>query len=173
MAQNNIPKYDPHKESRTHFASRLLSEGFPLDEVLSLMDKIGFLSFSDVITEYLGTKKISVTSLMATLGMSNATYYKYTNKDNKKHRNPSRNVILRMALALHLSLDETQILLKSANRAALTGTNARDIIIMNAVIKTNKAENDDDEIDYFDIVNDELTAKNFPDLCGDNPEDKN
>ncbi|MBQ7593703.1 MAG: hypothetical protein IJU48_05050 [Synergistaceae bacterium] len=169
---NNVPQYDPQTETRTHFASRLISAGLPLDEVLKIMEKIGFTSFSDVIKEYLAAKKVTVTNLMDTLEMSTATFYKYTQLDNKKHRNPSRNVILKMALALQLSFDETQLLLKSAGRAGLTGTSQRDIIIMNAIINTNKAANNNDGTDYFDLINDELTAKNLPDLNGDHPEDK-
>ena len=73
-----------------------------------------------------------------------------------KKRNPSRNALLRIAMGMELSLEETQVLLKSGNCAALSASRERDLEIMNGII--NKK--------YYDEVNAALIKKNLPDLDG-------
>ena len=73
-----------------------------------------------------------------------------------KKRNPSRNALLRIAMGMELSLEETQVLLKSGNCAALSASRERDLEIMNGIIKKK----------YYDEVNDALIEKNLPDLDG-------
>ena len=62
--------------------------------------------------------------------MNPSTIYKYLNRE----ENPSRNTLIRLALAMKITLEETQVLLKSGNRAALSGSRVRDVYIMDGII---------------------------------------
>ena len=71
-----------------------------------------------------------------------------------KQRNPGRNVILRIAVALALSFEETQVLLKSGNCSLLSASRDRDLVIMEGIAQ---------EKDY-ESINEELIARNMIDL---------
>ncbi len=139
-------------KSQTQIAAEYLEKGFTPEEVVEIMkrEKIFFPSIASVLNEFLGKKNKSVEALAELSGMNPATIYRFMNNE----RNPSRNALLRMAVTLELSLDETQVLLKSGNCAALSASRPRDLIIMDGII--NKK--------YFDDINNVLIEKGLTDL---------
>ena len=136
----------------TQWAARLISEGYSPDEVERIMRREGiiFPSFIGVLNEMLGKKNMNVEVLAGFSGMVPSTIYRYLNRT----RNPSRNVLIKMALGMGLSLEETQVLIKSGNCSALSGSRKRDLIIMDGVIhKKNFAD-----------LNCALDEKGYPNL---------
>ena len=71
-----------------------------------------------------------------------------------KSRNPSRNAVIRIASALALNIQETQVLLKSGNCSLLSASRDRDLIIMEGIAQ---------ERDY-ESINEALKEKSMPDL---------
>lgn len=141
-------------ETLTVYAARLLAEGLSPDQVMKKMEQEGlnFPQVSTVLLEMLGKYDASVEYLADLTDSDPATLYRILNKQ----RNPGRNLLLRIALALGLSLDDTQILLKSANRATLSPVRERDIFIMDSIIKG----------DYYEELNETLTKNGMADLNG-------
>lgn len=119
----------------TKYASKLMEEGLSPEEVRSRFrqERVEFPSFTGVLNELLGKKGMSVDVLADLSGINPASIYRFMNKE----RNPTRNAIIRMAYAMELSLEETQVLLKSANLSTLSGTRDRDLIIMAGIINKN------------------------------------
>ena len=115
-------------------------------------EKFFFPTISDVLNELLGEKNLSVETVAALSDVNPVTIYRIMNKQ----RNPSRNVILRIAMAMELSIEETQVLLKSGNCSLLSASRERDLIIMEGIINGK----------YYDVVNDTLTSKNMLNLDG-------
>lgn len=140
------------KESPTVMAAKLFSDGLSADEVRKKLeqDRVVFPSITGVINEFLGKKNISVDALADLSGINRATIYRFMNKE----RNPSRNALLRIAITLELSLEETQVLLKSGNCSALSASRERDLIIMDGIINRK----------YFSDINDMLIEKHMTDL---------
>ena len=124
--------------SSTELATRLISKGYSLEEVELIMRREGitFPTIASVLNEMLGKRNMSVEVLAGFAGMDPATIYRIINRT----RNPSRNGLIRMALAMGLSLDETQVLIKSGNCAALSGTRKRDLIILDGIINNKNFE---------------------------------
>lgn len=144
----------PSPDSPTVYAAKLIAKGYIPDEVTEIMkrEKIVFPTISGVLNEMLGTKNLSVEVVAGRADIDPATIYRFMSKK----RNPSRNALLRIAMGMELSLEETQVLLKSGNCAALSASRERDLEIMNGIIKKK----------YYDEVNAALIKKNLPDLDG-------
>ncbi len=140
--------------SPTVYATRLIAKGYTTDEVMKIMkrEKINFPTISGVLNEMIGAKNLTVEIVAGRADIDPTTIYRFMNKK----RNPSRNALLRIAMGMELSLEETQVLLKSGNCAALSGSRERDIEIMNGII--NKKD--------YDEVNAALLRKKLPDLNG-------
>lgn len=136
----------------TCFASQLIAQGYSPDEVLNIMkqNKISFPTIPAVLNELMGARNLTVEIIAGCSGINPSTIYKYLNRE----KNPSRNTLIRIALAMEITLEETQVLLKSGNRAALSGSRVRDVYIMDGII-TKK--------DY-EQVNAVLTKNGFSDL---------
>lgn len=149
---SNHPNAAPN--SPTVYAANLIANGYTPDEVKEIMkrEKMAFPTISGVLNELIGAKNLTVDIVAGRADIDPATIYRFMNKK----RNPSRNALLRIAMGMELSLEETQVLLKSGNCAALSGSRERDIEIMDGII--NKK--------YYDEVNDVLHRKNLPDLNG-------
>lgn len=133
----------------TEYATHLISKGYTMEEVVQIMRKDGFLfpNVSAVLNEMLGKKEMSVEVLAGLAGMNPTTVYRILNRK----RNPSRNGLIRLAMAMGLSLNETQILIKSGNCAPLSGTKIRDLIIMDGIMNHKD----------YDTVNESLREKGF------------
>jgi len=149
---SNNPNTPP--ESPTVYAANLITKGYTPDEVREIMkhEKIVFPTISSVLNEMIGAKGLTVEIVAGRADIDPATIYRFMSKK----RNPSRNALLRIAMGMELSLEETQVLLKSGNCAALSASRERDLEIMNGIIKKK----------YYDEVNDSLIKKGFPDLDG-------
>lgn len=141
-------------QSPTVYAANLIAKGYSPDEVRDIMkqEKILFPTISSVLNEMIGAKNLTVEIVAGRADIDPATIYRFMSKK----RNPSRNALLRIAMGMELSLDETQVLLKSGNCAALSASRERDLEIMNGIIKKK----------YYDEVNAALIEKNLPDLDG-------
>ena len=137
-------------ESPTIFAAKLILEGHTPDEVKHIMEsrKMSYPTVSNVLDEFMSKKKLSVDALADMSGIDASGIRRIMNGQ----RNPSRNILLRIAMALSLSVEETQVLLKSGNCAPLSAARERDLIIMDAIIHGKK----------YDSVNELLMSKQMP-----------
>ena len=140
--------------SPTTYAAGLIARGYTPDEVAEIMkrEKIIFPTISSVLNEMMGAKGLNMEDVAGRADIDPATIYRFMSKK----RNPSRNALIRIAMGMELSLEETQILLKSGNCAALSASRERDLQIMNGIIKKK----------YYIDVNEALKKKNLPDLDG-------
>ena len=136
----------------TQWAAKLISDGYSPEKVEQILRRegIAFPTIAGVLNEMLGKKNMSVEMLAGFSGMDPSTIHRILNRT----RNPSRNGLIKLALALSLTLEETQVLIKSGNCSALSGTRLRDLVIMDGII--NKSN-------YFD-VNKALTEKGLDSL---------
>ena len=136
----------------TQFAADLMRQGYSVDEVQKIMKEKHLVSrtFSSVLNELMGRRNLTVDILAGQAEIDPATIYRFMNQQ----RNPSRNTLLRICLAMGASLDETQQLLKSGNCAALSSARSRDLLIMDGIINGK----------YFDDVNQAMRQMNFSDL---------
>lgn len=107
-------------------------------------------SLSSCLNTMMGRRGLSVEVTAGMADINRATLHKIMTQK----VNPSRNVLLRLALALEMSFDETQTLLKSGSCTALSGRRERDLFIIEGI--TNRRT--------FDEVNDNLNRYGFPDL---------
>ena len=141
-------------DSPTTYAAGLIARGYTPDEVAEIMkrEKIVFPTISSVLNEMMGAKGLNMEDVAGRADIDPATIYRFMSKK----RNPSRNALIRIAMGMELSLEETQILLKSGNCAALSASRERDLEIMNGIIKKK----------YYIDVNEALKKKNLPDLDG-------
>lgn len=116
-------------ETPTAYAIRLLAEGYTPEEVEKRMreEKIFFPNINSTLNELLGKKGKSVEILADMVGVS-ASYLYQVMKGT--HKRATRNLLLRIAFVLELTINETQILLKSGNCAPLSGVRPRDVHIM-------------------------------------------
>lgn len=144
--------YTQKNESPTEMAAGLFAKGYSAEEVKKIMaeEKITYPSLTGVLNEFIGKKNISVDVLGDLSGINPATIYRFMNKE----RNPSRNTLLRIAITLQVTLEETQVLLRAGNCSALSASRERDLIIMDGIIN---------EKSFIDI-NDALLERNMLDL---------
>ena len=119
--------------SPTTYAAGLIARGYTPDEVAEIMkrEKIIFPTISSVLNEMMGAKGLNMEDVAGRADIDPATIYRFMSKK----RNPSRNALIRIAMGMELSLEETQILLKSGNCAALSASRERDLEIMNRIFK--------------------------------------
>lgn len=140
--------------SPTAYAAGLIAKGYTPDEVKEIMkrEKIVFPTISGVLNEMMGARGLTVEVIAGRADIDPATIYRFMSKK----RNPSRNALLRIAMGMKLSLEETQVLLKSGNCAVLSASRERDLEIMDGIIKKKD----------YDEVNAALVKKNLLDLDG-------
>lgn len=90
------------------------------EEDLSCLTTIGYLQ--QMLTQH----NISKQTALETANLNYSLGYQILNG----YRNPSRNALLRLAFGIELSLDETQRLLKIAQRGELYPKNRRDAALI-------------------------------------------
>ena len=117
----------------------------------TLIRKMTELTLQSYLNKLMGKRRISTDALAELAGLNRASLYKILNGSTK---HPQRNVVLRLALVLRLSFEETQELLSRSRNATLTGSSARDIILSHGIIQQRS----------IDEVNRRLAAHDFPDL---------
>lgn len=125
----------------------LIKQGYSIEE---LAKKAQLPSLADCLNEMMGKRDLSVQVTAGIADLNPATLHKII----AKKMAPSRNVLLRIAFALEMSFEETQILLKSGNCAALSGSRTRDLYIIDG-IENGKT---------YDEVNNALQAHGLGDL---------
>ena len=103
-------------------------------ELIQMLPKSSLQSF---LLTRAGKMRISTDALAELAALNRASLYKILNGTT---RQPQRNVLLRLALVLRLSFEETQTLLRYGGRAALSGSRGRDIIISDGIIKQRTIE---------------------------------
>lgn len=117
----------------------------------TLIKKMTHLTLQSYLNKLMGQRRISTDALAELAGLNRASLYKIMNGSTK---HPQRNVVLRLALVLRLSFEETQELLSRSRNANLSGNSARDIILSHGIIQQRS----------IDEVNQRLAAHDFPDL---------
>ena len=138
----------------TQYAADLIAQGHSIEEVQRIMREQHIVTptFIGVFNELMGKRNLTVDIIAGQAEIDPASIYRFMSGQ----RNPSRNALLRISLAMELSMDETQRLLKSGNCSSLSITRDRDLVIMDGII--NRRD--------FLQVNAALNAKGFPDLNG-------
>lgn len=97
----------------------------------SVSEHMDALPFHKYLEELISERNISIPELGVKALLSRSfTYQIFSGK-----RVPSRDIILRIALSLNISLDETQRLLKLADRGALYPKIKRDAVIIYGINK--------------------------------------
>lgn len=110
-------------------------------------------SLSSYLNHLMGMRNLSTDVLAELSALNRASLYKILNGSTKM---PQRNVLLRLALTMQISFQETQQLLKCGGRATLSGNRGRDIIISDGIIHKKGIED----------INERLKRYNFLDLYG-------
>lgn len=119
--------------------------------VTDLIRELGNSSLQGFLTGLMGKRGISTDALAELAALNRTSLYRILNGET---RHPQRNVLLRLALVLRLSFEETQELLHYGGRASLSGRRARDILLSDGIIRGRS----------IDEVNERLRAHYFLDL---------
>lgn len=86
-------------------------------------------TLGDYLFEFLCKTNRSVETIAGLAGLNKSSLYRILNAEVC----PQRNVLLRLSRILNMNLSETQKLLKIANLATLSGSNPRDIVIIDGI----------------------------------------
>ncbi len=138
------------KGSKTRAMENALRQDISPTELIGDLAKNSLHSY---LVGLMGKRGITTDALAELAALNRASLYRILNGTT---RHPQRNVLIRLALVLRLSFDETQQLLHYGGCAQLSGNRARDIIISNGIIKNST----------IDDVNAHLQAHYFLDLYG-------
>lgn len=133
------------KPGLTETAVGLLQNGTPVTEILNHVQR---LTLGDYLYGFLRDRSVEAVAGLA--GLNKSTLYRILNAE----VSPQRNVLLRLSRILNMDLSETQTLLKLGNLATLSGSNLRDIVIIDGILRN---------LDIVDICN-QLTKNGFSDL---------
>lgn len=95
-----------------------------------LSEKMNSPQFHEYLYSIASERNINIRDLSVKVLLSRSFTYQIFSGD----RVPSRNIIIRIAVALGASLDQTQRLLKLADRGALYPKNKRDSAIIYAIL---------------------------------------
>ena len=104
------------QESPEHFAE-LIREGKVFDKTMTL---------ADFLNELLVKQNISIPEVVTGSVLSKSFVYQIFNGE----RNPGRDILLRIAFAMHLTLEETQQLLRLGEKGTLYPRVRRDAAII-------------------------------------------
>lgn len=133
--------------SATETVIRRLEQG---DNIEHVLEEINLPELGSFLLRAIYRRNISVADLADLSKMNKTTIYRIC--DNKM--NPSPNILIRLSRVLEMNIENTQKLLRSGNVATLSGQRARDVIIMDGIIKEKS----------FHEINDDLIARGMPDL---------
>ena len=103
----------------------------------SLMNSLPKNPLQDFLSDRMIKRKISIDVLAELAALNRTSLYRIMNGTTK---HPQRNVLLRLALVLRMSFEDTQALLRYGGRASLSGSRARDIVISEGIIKRRDIE---------------------------------
>ena len=113
---------------KTEAMKRQLLEGVSPEALLEYVSPDTLQGYLNLL---LGRRGMSVDVLAGLAALNRASLFKILNGTTK---NPLRNVLFRLALALGLGFEETQLLLKLAGRAPLSGERKRDVFVSDGII---------------------------------------
>lgn len=163
---NEISAAEIAGKTPTEIAAYYFEKGHSVEELNELMNKrkITYPTISQVMNEFMGKKNLSVETIADMADVNPATIYKIMSGD----RNPKRNVIIRIAIAMVLTIHETNALLKSANCSLLSAARERDLIIMEGIAQEKDYETINETIkarrEYYESIKDEEKARKMSDL---------
>jgi DNA-binding phage protein len=135
---------------KTEMIVKMIRSGEYTIEELETMAKLPTLT--DCLNEMIGRQNRPIDAIAGLAGMNTATFHKILSRK----MNPSRNMLIRISRSLDMTFEETQILLKSGNCAALSGNRGRDLYLIDGI------ENKKGIAD----INDALTSHGYMDLSG-------
>lgn len=92
---------------------------------------LGKISLSEELNRLLDLKGMKKTDVIEVSGLTSS--YVYDLFSGYKNKSPSRNIILALALAMKLDMEQTQRLLKISDHGALYPRDPRDSVIMFAI----------------------------------------
>lgn len=165
MPVNNIIP-EPDNKSPTELAAYYFEKGSSPEEVEAIMlkRKIRFPTISQVMNDFMGKKNISVERISDLSDINPSTIYRIMNSE----RNPTRNAIIRIAMAMPLNFHETQVLLKSADCSLLSASRERDLIIMEGIAQVRDYETVNETLRkrraYYESIGDKEKANKMSDL---------
>ena len=137
-------------EMNTEAMEILIRQRTPMKD---LMSRVSCHSLSGYLNHLMGRQEITGDALAELSAMNPSSLYRILNGSTKA---PRRNLLLRLAMTLQLSFQETQTLLKLGCRAGLSSSRGRDIIISDGIIFHKS----------IDEVNTRLLEYHLPDLYG-------
>ena len=115
------------KSASTEELFQLLQNTHQLEDFLATHEEdLPSMSTTDYISQMLLKHNISKQTALEAANLNYSLGYQILNG----YRNPSRNALIRLALGIELSLDETQRLLKIAQRGELYPKNRRDAALI-------------------------------------------
>lgn len=120
------------------------------ENIEDLISQAKLPSLASCLDEMMARKGCSTAVTAGMADINTASLHKIMSKKMA----PSRNVLLRIAFSLEMDFEETQVLLKSGNCAALSANRERDLYIIQGI--ANKLP--------YDEVNEILRKHNLPDL---------
>ena len=135
------------KITPTEHAILRLKNGVPVTHILQDTQSP---SMGDYLYGFLCKTDRSMEAISGLAGLNKSTIYRILNGE----VSPQRNVLLRLARTLEMDLSETQKLLKIGKVASLSGSDPRDIIIMDGIMRSR---------DIVDICN-RLMRSGYSDL---------
>lgn len=106
---------------------RSVVEASTVSEALHYVEKEKKLTpLCELLADYMATHDLATQQMANLIDVERSTLYRLLSGE----RLTTRNVVLRIALAFHLSIDETQELLRSGQRAELYAPVRRDAVIL-------------------------------------------
>ncbi len=131
----------------TQSAIDMLKRGRTADEIIR---ELKFPAVGAYLFEFICKRDVSILAVAEQAELNRTSLYRIL----EGQLNPARDALLRLSRVLDMSLDQTQTLLKYGNAAALSGVRARDIKIMDGILKGRPLGD----------INEALTASGFSDL---------
>ena len=116
----------PQDPGNTRFIMEQIEQGKRLEELQSPRE---LPTLAAVLNGLMGRRSLSTEALFEQACLNRATGFKVL----AGKMMPSQNVLLRLALVLRLTIEETQWMLKCGRHATLSGSRARDVLLMKAI----------------------------------------
>ena len=117
----------PPETADTRMVIDSVKNGATLEELPSFRE---LPSLGAVLNNLMGKRNLTTETLFEQACLNRATGFKVL----AGKLMPSQNVLLRLALVMRLTIEETQWLLKCGHHATLSGARARDVLLMKAII---------------------------------------
>jgi hypothetical protein len=117
------------KKSTAEFENRI-AHAKNIDELRSILTELPKLDFRGKFTELTIKYDISFSKVQIASGIVKSTFYAFFSPDDGIKRKPKKHHIIKMGLAMHVTLEELNELLKLAQHKELYAKNKDDAIII-------------------------------------------